>query len=146
MSCCAATSSGSHTALNGGVYARSSDSKSSTFSRACSAAAITLIRPGAIMKEVDAAARKIIEHAGYAKQFNHSLGHGIGLAVHELPRLAPDQERQLAPGMVVTVEPGIYLPGWGGVRIEDDVLVTNTGSEVMTSLPKELEQCIVNAL
>ena len=94
------------------------------------------------MKEVDATARATIEAAGYGKQFNHGLGHGLGLAVHELPRLAPDQDRQLAAGMVVTVEPGIYLPGSIGVRIEDDVLVTDNGCEVLTSLPKELEDCI----
>jgi Xaa-Pro aminopeptidase len=105
--------------------------------------AITAIRPGAIMKEVDAAARKVIESAGHGKEFNHGLGHGIGLAVHEQPRLAPDQDRPLAAGMVLTVEPGIYLPGWGGVRIEDDVLVTPDGCEVLTSVPKELEECMV---
>ncbi|HMC10390.1 MAG TPA: Xaa-Pro peptidase family protein, partial [Pirellulaceae bacterium] len=69
-------------------------------------AAIAATRPGAVMKEVDAVAREVIAEASYSKEFNHSLGHGIGLAVHELPRLAPDQDRQLAPGMVVTVEPG----------------------------------------
>jgi Xaa-Pro aminopeptidase len=106
-------------------------------------AAIAAIRPGALMKEVDAAARAVIDSAGYGKQFNHALGHGLGLAVHELPRLAPDQTRQLAPGMVITIEPGIYLPGSLGVRIEDDVLVTDSGHEVLTSLPKELEECIV---
>jgi len=106
-------------------------------------AALAAIRPGAIMKDVDAAARKLIADASYGGAFNHSLGHGIGLAVHEQPRLAPDQNRKLAAGMVVTVEPGIYLPGWGGVRIEDDVLVTPDGCEVLTSVPKELEECIV---
>lgn len=104
-------------------------------------AAIAAIRPGAIMKQVDAAARDVIAKAGYGENFGHSLGHGIGLAVHELPRLAPDQDRPLAAGMIVTVEPGIYLPGWGGVRIEDDVLVTEGGHEVLTSVPKELEEC-----
>jgi Xaa-Pro aminopeptidase len=103
-------------------------------------AAIAAIRPGVIMKEVDATARKVIADAGYGERFGHSLGHGIGLAVHEQPRLAPDQDRPLAAGMVVTVEPGIYLPGWGGVRIEDDVLVTPDGNEVLTSVPKELEE------
>ncbi len=105
-------------------------------------AAIAAIRPGAIMHEVDATARGVIEQAGYGPNFGHSLGHGIGLAVHEQPRLAPEQKRPLAAGMVVTVEPGIYLPGWGGVRIEDDVLVTSDGCEVLTSVPKELEECV----
>jgi Xaa-Pro aminopeptidase len=105
--------------------------------------AIAAIRPGAIAKEVDAVARRVIEDAGYGHEFNHSLGHGLGLAVHELPRLAPDQNRSLAAGMVVTVEPGIYLPGWGGIRIEDDVLVTESGYEALTSVPKALDACIV---
>jgi Xaa-Pro aminopeptidase len=105
--------------------------------------AIDAIRPGAVMKDVDAAARRVIEQAGHGKQFNHSLGHGIGLEIHELPRLAPEQNRRLAPGMVVTVEPGIYLAGQFGVRIEDDVLVTEDGCEVLTSLPKQLEECIL---
>jgi Xaa-Pro aminopeptidase len=106
-------------------------------------AAIAAIRPGAIMHDVDAAARSVIARAGFGSAFSHSLGHGIGLAVHEQPRLAPEQKRPLAAGMVVTVEPGIYLPGWGGVRIEDDVLVTRDGHEVLTSVPKELEECVV---
>ena len=104
-------------------------------------AAIGVIRPGAIMHDVDAAARAVIAQAGMGSLFGHSLGHGIGLSVHEQPRLAPDQKSPLAAGMVVTVEPGIYLPGWGGVRIEDDVLVTAGGCEVLTSVPKELEDC-----
>jgi Xaa-Pro aminopeptidase len=106
-------------------------------------AAIEAIRPGAVMKDVDSAARRVIDAAGYGKEFNHSLGHGLGLAVHELPRLAPDQERKLAPGMVVTVEPGIYLPNSLGVRIEDDILVTEGGHEILTSLPKQLADCIL---
>jgi Xaa-Pro aminopeptidase len=106
-------------------------------------AAIAAIRPGAVMKEVDGAARNLIAKAGFGKQFGHSLGHGIGMNVHEQPRLAVDQDRSLKAGMVVTVEPGIYIPGWGGVRIEDDVLVTRTGHEVLTSVPKRLEECLV---
>jgi len=105
--------------------------------------AIAAIRPGAVLKEVDGAARKVIADAGFGAAFGHSLGHGIGLAVHEQPRLAPDQDRTLRPGMVVTVEPGIYLPNWGGVRIEDDVLVTPDGCEVLTSVPSELEACLL---
>ena len=106
-------------------------------------AAIAAIRPGVLMKDVDAAARQVIESAGHGASFHHALGHGIGLAVHELPRLASDQTQPLTPGMVVTVEPGIYLPGWGGVRIEDDVLVTEAGCEVLTKLPKTLESSLL---
>lgn len=106
------------------------------------AAGIAAIRPGAVLKEVDAAARQVIEQAGYGNRFGHGLGHGIGLAVHEAPRFASNQEGQLKAGMVVTVEPGIYLPGWGGVRIEDDVLVTRSGHEVLSSVPKELGACV----
>jgi Xaa-Pro aminopeptidase len=107
-------------------------------------AAVAAIRPGAIMQEVDATARKVIEDAGYGKRFGHSLGHGIGLQVHELPRLAAKQQRPLKAGMVVTVEPGIYLPGWGGVRIEDDVLVTRAGHEVLSSVARDFADCVLS--
>ena len=107
-------------------------------------AAINKIKPGAIMKDVDAAARSVITKAGYAKRFGHSLGHGIGLQVHEGPGLAPRQDRPLKAGMVVTVEPGIYLPNWGGVRIEDDILVTRNGHEVLSSVPKQFSDCFTN--
>ena len=105
--------------------------------------AIAAIRPGALMSEVDAAARNVIAKAGYGKQFGHGLGHGFGLEIHETTRLAANQNRPLKAGMVITVEPGIYLPGWGGVRIEDDILVTRTGHEVLSELPKAIEQCVV---
>lgn len=105
--------------------------------------AIKAIRPGALMKDVDAAARGVIEKAGFGKKFGHSLGHGIGLDIHEEPRLASGQDRPLKPGMVVTVEPGIYLPGWGGVRIEDDILVTRDGHEVLSTVSKQLDDCQV---
>lgn len=101
-------------------------------------AGIDAIRPGAISGEVDAAARKIITDAGYGKEFGHSLGHGIGLNVHESPGLRAGADTVLEPGMVVTVEPGIYLPGVGGVRIEDDVLVTARGARSLCSLPKDI--------
>ena len=90
-------------------------------------AAIDAIRPGMTCGEVDDVARKIITKAGYGKYFGHGLGHGLGLDVHESPRLAVGDETVLKPGMLVTVEPGIYLPEWGGIRIEDDVLVTRSG-------------------
>ena len=105
--------------------------------------AITTIRPGVALEEVDRAARSVIAEAGYGKSFGHGLGHGIGLDVHEAPRMAEGQRSRLKAGMIVTVEPGIYLPGWGGVRVEDDVLVTRTGHEVLSHVPRDLGECIV---
>jgi len=105
--------------------------------------AIAAIRPGAELKKVDRVARQWIAKAGFGRHFGHGLGHGIGLQVHEAPRLAADAQGVLKPGMVVTVEPGIYLPGWGGVRIEDDVLVTRTGHEVLTTAPKQWEDVVI---
>jgi len=109
------------------------------------AAAIAAIRHGASIKDVDAAARDYITKAGYGKQFGHGLGHGIGLQIHEAPRMGPKEDAPLKEGMVVTVEPGVYLPGWGGVRLEDDVLVTRNGARVLSDTPKELEACLVNS-
>jgi Xaa-Pro aminopeptidase len=103
-------------------------------------AAIRAIRPGIMMSEVDAIARGIIDKAGFGKRFTHSLGHSFGLQIHESIRLARGQDRPLEPDMVVTVEPGIYIPGLAGVRIEDDVLVTKSGNRVLTSLPKQWEE------
>jgi Xaa-Pro aminopeptidase len=105
--------------------------------------AIAAIRPGAVAHDVDAVARNVIAKAGFGRRFRHGLGHGVGLQVHEGPRLAVNNLTVLRPGMVVTVEPGIYLPGWGGVRIEDDVLVTRTGYELLTSVSKRLEDIVV---
>jgi Xaa-Pro aminopeptidase len=102
-------------------------------------AGIDAVRPGAAARDVDKAARDIIDASGYGPRFGHSLGHGIGLAVHESPRLASTSDDVLAPGMVVTVEPGVYLPGVGGVRIEDDVLVTDRGRRVLSTLPKDID-------
>jgi Xaa-Pro aminopeptidase len=104
-------------------------------------AAIDAIRPGRTGHEVDRVARQIITRAGFGKAFGHGLGHGTGLEIHEAPRLAKGQKTKLRPGMIVTVEPGVYVPGWGGVRIEDDVLVTRTGHEVLSDVPKQLEEC-----
>ena len=102
--------------------------------------AIRALRPGVLSGDVDAAARKVITDAGYGKQFNHSLGHGIGRDIHEGPMLRSGTKTEMLPGMVVTIEPGIYLPGWGGVRIEDDVLVTPDGCEVLSSVPKAFDE------
>ncbi|GAA5532518.1 aminopeptidase YpdF [Deinococcus aluminii] len=100
-------------------------------------AAVAAVRPGAKTGELDALARGILEQHGLAEAFAHSLGHGVGLNIHEGPSLRKGSEDVLEPGMVVTVEPGAYLPGVGGVRIEDLVLVTEDGHEVLSRAPKE---------
>ena len=102
-------------------------------------AALEAVRAGVKGEEVDAVARKVIDAAGHGKHFGHGLGHGVGLEVHEGPRLSPKSDDLLAPGEVVTVEPGIYLPGELGVRIEDFVVVTEDGlPQPVSTLPKEL--------
>jgi Xaa-Pro aminopeptidase len=98
--------------------------------------AIAAVKPGLAIAELDAVARERISAAGYAEYFGHGLGHGVGLEIHEQPSLSPRSTEVLAPGMVITIEPGIYLPGQGGVRIEDTIVVTNTGCDVLTSIPK----------
>ena len=106
-------------------------------------AAIAAIKPGMRLCDIDNVARDIITKAGYGKEFGHSLGHGLGLDIHEEPRLAASMKAELQEGQVVTVEPGIYLPGIGGVRIEDDILVTSNGHKVLSDLPKTLESAII---
>jgi Xaa-Pro aminopeptidase len=101
-------------------------------------AALAAVRPGPIGREVDAVARGIIEAGGHGEHFGHGLGHGVGLEVHEGPRLNRQSDDRLETGQVVTVEPGVYVPGATGVRIEDLVAVTQDGCEVLSSLPKEL--------
>jgi Xaa-Pro aminopeptidase len=100
---------------------------------------IAAIRPGARAGDVDAEARSVIEEAGFGRFFGHGLGHGLGMDIHEAPRLRKGADDRLLPGMVVTVEPGIYIPDWGGIRVEDDVLVTPDGCEVLTRVPKSLD-------
>jgi Xaa-Pro aminopeptidase len=107
--------------------------------RRAAEAASASIRPGVACKTPDRAARDVIEQAGYGRQFVHGLGHGIGREVHEAPALARRNADRLRRGMVTTVEPGIYLPGVGGVRIEDDVLVTAGGRRRLSSLPTDLD-------
>jgi Xaa-Pro aminopeptidase len=101
-------------------------------------AALAAVRPGVQAGEVDRAARRVLQQAGYARYFTHSTGHGIGLEIHEPPRLGRGQREKLRPGMVITIEPGVYVPGEGGVRIEDTVAVKENGCEVLTPTPKDL--------
>lgn len=100
--------------------------------------AVDKIKPGMTGKEADNIARKHIHQQGYGAFFGHGLGHGLGMEVHEEPRLSPKGSQTLEPGMVVTVEPGIYVPDVGGTRIEDDIIITETGNERLTHSPKEL--------
>ncbi len=101
-------------------------------------AAIRKVRAGVMAKDVDAAARNVIKKAGFGKNFGHGTGHGIGFYVHVGPRLSWQSEDKLLSNNVITIEPGIYISGWGGVRIEDDVVVTRTGGKVLNKAPKNL--------
>ena len=100
--------------------------------------AASTVRAGMTGRDADAIARHYIDRAGFGELFGHSLGHGIGLEVHEAPRLARTADGALAEGAVVTIEPGIYRPGWGGVRIEDDVVLGASGPHILTQFPREL--------
>jgi len=106
--------------------------------------AIAAIKPGEIMENIDSVARKVLAGAGLEKLFTHGLGHGVGLQVHEGKRFCQGSQTVLRPGMIMTVEPGVYITGWGGVRIEDDVLVTKDGCENLSPMvAKEFEEVIV---
>lgn len=105
--------------------------------RTAQGAAVAALRDGVPAQEVDAAARQVIADAGYGEYFTHGTGHGIGLEVHEAPRIRANSPDVLSTGMVVTIEPGIYLPEWGGVRLEDDFLITRDGSVRLTTLPHD---------
>ncbi|MFE8704202.1 M24 family metallopeptidase [Cytobacillus sp. FJAT-54145] len=102
-------------------------------------AALEVSKPGVTCAEVDSTARNIIREAGYGEYFPHRLGHGLGISVHEFPSLTETNPLPLEKGMVFTIEPGIYVPGVAGVRIEDDVVVTDNGLEILTKFPKELQ-------
>jgi len=102
-------------------------------------AGLEAVKPCKTVGEVDASARKLLLYNGLARYFTHSTGHGLGLEIHEAPRVAAGQKEVLRPGMVITVEPGVYLPGKWGVRIEDTVVVTETGCEILTNCPKDLQ-------
>jgi len=100
--------------------------------------ATTQVKPKMKACDLDKTAREIIKRSGYAEYFGHGLGHGIGLLIHDNPPINPTNQQLLEPGMVITIEPGIYIPNWGGVRIEDDVLITQKGYEVLTTSEKNL--------
>ncbi|MRX72271.1 M24 family metallopeptidase [Bacillus lacus] len=102
-------------------------------------AALKASKPGTVLGDLDATARKVIDDAGYGEYFPHRLGHGLGINVHEYPSLAQNNKLMLKEGMVYTIEPGIYIPSIGGVRIEDDVLITKNAHETLTGYPKELQ-------
>lgn len=106
--------------------------------KAANAAARAAVRPGARCADIDAAARNVIEAAGYGRYFTHRTGHGLGLEIHEPPYMVKGDPRPLEPGMVFTIEPGIYIEGVGGVRIEDNILVTETGGESLTTFTRDL--------
>ena len=101
--------------------------------------AIDAIRPGMSSKRVDEVARNHIDDMGYKGKFGHGLGHGVGIVVHELPRISPIKDTKLEVGMVFTVEPGIYIPEWGGIRIENMVVVRENGAEVLNQLGTDIE-------
>lgn len=105
--------------------------------RQANAAGRAAVKPGVSAQEIDRAARAVIEAAGYGQYFTHRTGHGLGIETHEPPYMVEGNELCLEPGMVFTVEPGVYVPGLGGVRIEDDVVVTAEGGESLTSFPRE---------
>lgn len=101
--------------------------------------ALAAVRPGISFKELDALARDYITEKGFGSNFGHGLGHGVGLEVHEQPVVSFRNEGLVEEGMVFTIEPGIYIPGWGGIRIEDTVVVTADGYRLLTKVPKELQ-------
>lgn len=105
-------------------------------------ASLAAVKAGATASAVDRAGRSIIEAAGHGEAFGHGTGHGVGLEIHEFPRIAATSETVLEPGMIITIEPGVYLPGFGGVRIEDLVVVTEEGYRLLSTSPKQLIELV----
>lgn len=103
-------------------------------------ATVAAVKPGVTGKQLDEIGRAVIEKAGYGKYFNHGMGHGIGLDIHELPNIGGSYSDELQPNQIITIEPGIYLPEIGGVRIEDDILVTDNGFENLTDFGKDFKE------
>lgn len=126
------------------VYGRATEKQKEIYEivRKAQEAAIDAVRPGMKGCEVDAVSREMIREAGYGECFGHSLGHSVGLMIHETPCFAPRDESVIEPGMVITVEPGIYVEGFGGVRIEDVVVITEDGCRNITHSPKELIEIV----
>jgi len=124
---------------------RASDAQRRLFGimQRAAAAALHAIRPGVPCREIDRVARSVIEEAGYGPQVIHRTGHGLGLDYHELPFFAPGDDTELAPGMVMSVEPGIYVEEVGGFRHSDTVVVTDDGCEVLTPYPRDVEALVV---
>jgi Xaa-Pro aminopeptidase len=120
------------------VYGRAGERQRAVYEtvRRAQEASLEAVRPGAVSEEIDVISRRIIDEAGYGEYYGHSLGHSISGG----PNLVPGSRETLEPGNVITVEPGIYIPDWGGVRIEDTVLVTESGHETLTHYPKELQE------
>ena len=122
------------------VIGRASDRQKTIYETVLAAqqAALDKIRPGLTGSEADALARQVIEKSGYGKYFGHSLGHSVGLEIHESPNFSPREETRIEPGMVLSVEPGIYIEGFGGVRNEDLIVVTENGCRNLTHSEKKL--------
>jgi Xaa-Pro dipeptidase len=117
--------------------------KITEFVRKANAAARAAVKPGVKASSVDLAARKVIDQSGYGDFFTHRTGHGLGREAHEEPYISSFDQTELSPGMTFTIEPGIYLPNRGGVRIEDNVVVTEEGCLSFTQLPRELSQLLI---
>jgi Xaa-Pro dipeptidase len=116
--------------------------KVAQFVKEANSAGRAAVKPGVLASDVDRAVRSVVEAAGYGEYFIHRTGHGLGREAHEEPYISAYDDTVLAPGMTFTIEPGIYLPGRGGVRIEDDVLVTADGCQSLTKQPRDLEQLL----